>query len=89
MTEKYIISNTVEHQIKVLQQLEKLGYMWQSKKKPINLIPLEESKNEVIHLYEKYKTLTYSDLDYLYAAGRDKEEIKYEELLLLGRKVIL
>ena len=51
--------------------------------------PLRRIQNEVIHLYEKYKTLTYSDLDYLYAAGRDKEEIKYEELLLLGRKVIL
>ena len=85
MKEKYIISNTVEHQTKILQQLEKLGYMWQSKKKPTNLIPLEEAKNEVIYLYEEYKTLTYSDLDYLYAGGRDEviylyEEYKYEEL---------
>ena len=56
MKEKYIISNTVEHQIKVLQQLEKLGYMWQSKKKPTNLIPLEESKMKLYILTKNTKS---------------------------------
>ena len=51
--------------------------------------PLRRIQNEVIYLDEEYKKFTYSDLDFLYAGGRDKEEIKYEERLLLGRKVIL
>ena len=47
--------------------------------------PLRRIQNEVIYLDEEYKKLTYSDLDFLYAAGRDEviylyEEYKYEEL---------
>ena len=91
MKELYIISETTEHQIKVLQLLEKLGYLWQSEKKPTELVPLEERQDEqVIYLNTWHKTLSYSDKEYLEdSESPNTEEITYAELLKQSKKVIL
>lgn len=86
--EPAIISETIEHQIKILQLLEKLGYMWPNKKKPMEQIPLKMNNTyKVIYLYDKNKRLSISDVNYLAAFPTDK--ITYEELIRLNKKVIL
>lgn len=68
MKEQYIISKNVEEQIKVLQILEKLGYLWPTKKKPTKLVPLKESIDEyanVIYMELDNKIITHSDEEYL------------------------
>ena len=89
--EQYIISETVEEQIKVLQLLEKLGYLWQSEKKPTELVTLEERHDEqVIYLNTWYKTLSYSDGQYLEdIESPNTEKVTYEELLRQSKKVII
>ena len=94
MTEKYIISNTVEHQIKVLKLLENLGCMWQPKKKPTKLIPLKiyeddpHMERQVIYIDED-KKLSYSGIRYLREHQKEFVETTYEELLRQNKKVIL
>ena len=97
MKEQYIISENVDHQIKVLQLLERLGYLWQLDKKPTELVPLEErADNKVIYMELDTKTLSYCDLEYLehleevyWKKKQKNEEITYEELLRQNKKVIL
>ena len=83
----------MDEQIKVLQMLDKLGYMWKyrySIQQPTDYTPLEnDESNEVIYLDVENKTLIYGDLDYLYEYGTDEEEITYEDLLKQHTKVIL
>ena len=88
MKEPAIISETVEHQIKVLQILEKLGYKWRTQHKPTEIVPLKiNSKQHVIYLDVKSKRLSVSDLDFL--KTYQTTEITYDELLRQNKKVIL
>ena len=94
MNEKYIITQTVDEQFKVLDVLEKLGYLWQSDKKPTELVPLDGNSDEkVIYLDLDNKTLSYSDLEYLEEVyleiETENDEITYEDLLKQHTKVIL
>lgn len=94
MKEQYIISETVEEQIKALQLLEKIGYKWQTGNKPTEIIPLEVHSNEkVIYLNLTNKTLSHSGVSYMskeiQIAKEVYEEIKYEELVRQSKKVVL
>ena len=71
--EPAIVSETVEHQIKVLQLLEKAGYMWPNNLKPTERIPLNMSNEyKVIYLDDKYKLLSTSDLGLLAAYNTEE-----------------
>ena len=89
MKDKYIITETVEEQIKVLELLEKLGYIWPTKKKPTHLAPLYYFGDDTVLYLEPDKTITYSDEEYLSENEDEYEEITYEDLLRQNKKVIL
>ena len=86
MKEKYIISETAEHQIKVLHELEKLGYKWRSKEKSTERVPLEISDYHVIYMNLKKKKLSYSTMGHLEVTKTNEKEITYDELVELNNK---
>lgn len=85
MKEKYIISETAEHQIKVLHELEKLGYKWRTKEKPTERVPLEISDYHVIYMNLKKKKLSYSTMGHLEVTKTNEKEITYDELVELNK----
>ena len=85
MKQKYIISKTSEHQIKVLHELEKLGYKWRSKEKPTEKVPLEIGDYPVIYMNRKKKKLSYSSMGYLELTKSYEKEITYDELVELNK----
>lgn len=89
MKDKYIITETVEEQLKVLNLLEKLGYIWPTKKKPTQLVPLYDYGDDTVLYLEPDKIISYSDEEYLLEIKDECEEISYEELLRQNKKVIL
>ena len=88
MKERYIITQTVEEQFKVLQLLEKLGYMWYEGKKATEIVPIADFVYyNVIYFYPENKKLSYGGEGFV--TEYDAEEITYEELLKQSKKVIL
>ena len=66
-------------QLKVLHELEKLGYKWRSKEKPTEFVPISRSPDAKLIITKPKITANSSVKILAYATGREKMKEKYKD----------